>query len=296
MLSPIYCSPLFHPDPGTTQANTKTFYLVTSPAAGAKRGAYPSWVSAQRVAESIVRGGAVKYTSWQACLSAWHACCDAGEHDHPSSLDAAQSAQLAPVEAGPPATPRAHPHPVESRLAAVPLLTQGSMTPGIPRGSAVPSPTLRTPHTPCAPCTVQATALSSTPSATYAVRGSSVMHSSLNAALDDFRAAGAARPVTLCTTDDPRIAAYFAAGHSLQEATALAQGDSALDRYNALASGTSNPRRERVVAELQRALHALTIEPVGVVVDEDASVDESTSLDESAVTYAYDSEDEYWRT
>ncbi|KAJ7315634.1 hypothetical protein DFH08DRAFT_971979 [Mycena albidolilacea] len=79
---PHRCSPPFHADPNTTKATAKVFYLVTSPAAGSKRGVYPSWTSAQRASEGKARGGAVKFMSWDDCLPAWHACCDAGEHEH----------------------------------------------------------------------------------------------------------------------------------------------------------------------------------------------------------------------
>ncbi|KAJ7351595.1 hypothetical protein DFH08DRAFT_957896 [Mycena albidolilacea] len=79
---PCRCSPPFHADPNTTKATAKVFYLVTSPAAGSKRSVYPSWTSAQRASEGKARGGAVKFTAWDDRLPAWHACCDAGEHEH----------------------------------------------------------------------------------------------------------------------------------------------------------------------------------------------------------------------
>ncbi|KAJ7331091.1 hypothetical protein DFH08DRAFT_815173 [Mycena albidolilacea] len=93
--------------PNTTKATAKVFYLVTSPAAGSKRGVYPSWTSAQRASEGKARGGAVKFTAWDDCLPAWHACCDAGEHEHDT---------LPPRTPTPPTTPTRLPRAAPSSV------------------------------------------------------------------------------------------------------------------------------------------------------------------------------------
>lgn len=56
---------------------------------------------------------------------------------------------------------------------------------------------------------------------TYAVRGSGAIHTSLEDALADFKAAAAKGPATLHTTDNPQVATYVAAGHTLEEVKAL---------------------------------------------------------------------------
>ncbi|KAJ7358051.1 hypothetical protein DFH08DRAFT_953248 [Mycena albidolilacea] len=104
---PRRCSPPFHADPNTTKATAKVFYLVTSPAAGSKRGVYPSWTSAQRASEGKARGGTVKFTAWDDCLPAWHACCDAGEHEHDT---------LPPHTPTPPTTPTRLPRAAPSSV------------------------------------------------------------------------------------------------------------------------------------------------------------------------------------
>ncbi|KAF8120010.1 hypothetical protein K438DRAFT_2006332 [Mycena galopus ATCC 62051] len=55
----------------------------------------------------------------------------------------------------------------------------------------------------------------------YAVRGSGAIHSSLEDALADFNATAAKGLATLYTTDNPQVARYVAAGHTLEEAKAL---------------------------------------------------------------------------
>ncbi|KAJ7301726.1 hypothetical protein DFH08DRAFT_827270 [Mycena albidolilacea] len=94
-------------NPNTTKATAKVFYLITSPAAGSKCSVYPSWTSTQRASEGSARGDAVKFMAWDDCLPAWHACCDAGEHEHDA---------LPPRTPTPPTTPTRPPRAAPSSV------------------------------------------------------------------------------------------------------------------------------------------------------------------------------------
>jgi hypothetical protein len=110
------------------------------------------------------------------------------------------------------------------------------------------------------------------------------MHNSLDAALADFQAAGAAGPATLCTTPDPRVAVHVAASHSIQEATALAQAEAVIHSVSSINSG-GIPRadlRAQLVAQLGQAL-------------QDLAVNDDTEHNGQHVIYGYDSDNEYWR-
>ncbi|KAF8164442.1 hypothetical protein K438DRAFT_1984592 [Mycena galopus ATCC 62051] len=101
MSSSYQCSPPFHPDPGDTRAQATSFYLVSSPAELDNCGIYTSCT--QHICENIPRGGTTKFPSWEAYLPVWHACCDAGEHAHPSS-------PTIPACLEPPRTPKTQAH------------------------------------------------------------------------------------------------------------------------------------------------------------------------------------------
>ncbi|KAJ7491427.1 hypothetical protein B0H11DRAFT_1912050 [Mycena galericulata] len=121
---------------------------------------------------------------------------------------------------------------------------------------------------------------SSAPLATYAaVRGSGVVHNSLDAALSDFQRIGSDQEASLCTTENARVAALVAAGHDLEEATALVARSTALTNASTWALGSRvlsdecRRRRQALVAELQDALQVLTLEH----------------------EYEVSSDDEYWK-
>lgn len=256
MSSAFKCSPPFHPDPGVTQASATGFYLVSSPLAGDKRGVYTSWwvwwqffrlfvahpdlrSSAQRVSENISRGGATKYSTWEACLPAWHACCDAGEHAHPCLPIPAT-----PVLQQPPVTPTMD-RSLRRDSRSTTLGAAGrSQSPGIVSTPQRPRTPLTSPLAARTPAPVSSAGLhhllpavsspgprahsepllpagSSAPMRSYVVQGRGTIYTSLEAALVDFRAAGAAGPATLYTTDDAAIAWNVAMGRSPEEAIQL---------------------------------------------------------------------------
>ncbi|KAJ7204885.1 hypothetical protein B0H12DRAFT_1243562 [Mycena haematopus] len=216
MSSAFKCSPPFHPDPGVTKPllRASTWYrahLLETSAEYTLRGGS----SAQRVSENISRGGATKYSTWEACLPAWHACCDAGEHAHP----------CLPI----PATPVPQQPPVTPTM-------DRSLRP--PTDSINKSPCRSHPCTcvlsrsppPLAHCVLAwppshseplLPAGSSAPMRSYVVQGRGTIYTSLEAALVDFRAAGAAGPATLYMTDDAAVAWNVAMGRSPEEAIQL---------------------------------------------------------------------------
>ncbi|KAJ7128022.1 hypothetical protein C8R44DRAFT_873790 [Mycena epipterygia] len=312
--SPYYCSPPFHPDPGTSKAG-KFVYLVTCPGARSPGpGIYPSWLSAQRVVTGIPHGMAVSNPSIQACLPAWHAGCDAGEHDHPASPDV----QRANISSGPRYTPQTPQTPRKATtilLPASPSTGRGNgriKTPASKLGvrvaaTASSSPIANT-HVPTAgTALIATTAVSTHATATpahvavlgnsFAVRGGGVVHSSLTAALEQYQAAAIAGATSVCTMTDARTAVYFAAGHSMDEALAMATGERVVMMYERWAQGPSGEsavcrlRRDELVERLTAALDALRVGDVAPpdYTPEDSDV-EDLSDDEcsSKLTYISD--------
>ncbi|KAJ7430043.1 hypothetical protein B0H11DRAFT_1943777 [Mycena galericulata] len=271
MSSSFYCIPPFHGDPGVTKETANVFYLVTSPAAKGARGIYTSWSSAQRVSERIPRGGSERFSTYKLCLPPWRACCDAGEHEHPSRLSpsASQATASAPATHLPPSltSPSTPTHRgQEGRAAASTPSSLTKVSTRAPATSPGPSP----------PYTVPSSALL----ATYAaVRGSGVVHNSLDAALSDFQRISSSQEASLCTTESARVAALVAAGHDLEEAMALVAGSTALTNASTWALGSRvlsdecRRHRQALVAELQDALQVLTLEH----------------------EYEVSSDDEYWK-
>ncbi|KAJ6541153.1 hypothetical protein DFH09DRAFT_1322736 [Mycena vulgaris] len=229
-----YCNPPFHADPGTTRAQARSFYFVSSPHAKAPGpGVYPSWASAQRVCEDIPRGGGIKYSSYEACIPAWHAGCDAGEHEHP------KKSQSSPLHHSLPQTPRRPKNPTASEA------TTPASAPAPP---ASPTPT----------------------GLHYAVRGGGVVYGSITPALAQYTTLQASTgAASLLTTGDPHHAAHFAAGHDHEEAQALANGERVVDRLLArpvfrLGSSPLHvlaERRQTLIWELRDVLRELTITP-----------------------------------
>ncbi|KAJ7710736.1 hypothetical protein B0H17DRAFT_1223932 [Mycena rosella] len=150
MLSVYYCTPLFHHDPDLAAHPRQTFYFVASPQAKAPGpDVYPSWSSAQRVAEGIPRGRAVCFKSYNACLPSWHADCDAGKHDHP-----ANPRRSSPSKPPPPSpVPRPSQGPPEPSTPTKSWSIQSiSQTPTTPTAVQSPAPTrLSTPLSPMPP-------------------------------------------------------------------------------------------------------------------------------------------------
>ncbi|KAJ6543312.1 hypothetical protein B0H10DRAFT_1970455 [Mycena sp. CBHHK59/15] len=213
---PGRCLPPFHEEQGITKENTTACYLVTSPHAKPPgRGVYPSWPSVQRVAENVGHGGGTKYSTYEQCLPAWWAGCDAGDDDHPPAPRTPPPSRIYALYSAPSHMPMT--------AARTPMTAPRTQT-TTPRP---PPPAPRTPTTaPCQPATyLRTTPRTPTVSlAIYAVRGSGTLHSSLDAAITDFKAAAAQGKATLCTTNNPCVAAYFAAGNNLPLSEALAGG------------------------------------------------------------------------
>ncbi|KAK7022489.1 hypothetical protein R3P38DRAFT_3195882 [Favolaschia claudopus] len=95
-----YCLPPIH-DPPLHPANfraTVPCYLVTAPRAQHPgRGVYYNWQTAQRVSEGVPRGGAKKFACFEDTLTAWHSCCEAGEHTHSQAQPTATSTPQPPA-------------------------------------------------------------------------------------------------------------------------------------------------------------------------------------------------------
>ncbi|KAJ7640650.1 hypothetical protein B0H17DRAFT_1216495 [Mycena rosella] len=228
MRSAYYCSPPFHTDSDLPSQAPNVYYLVTSPQAKAPGpGVYPSWSSAQRVAENIPRGGGIRFSSYDACLPGWHACCDAGEHDHlpnPESLSRqSQPSSPSPVHR----STQSRPAPVTptkslsiARIPAAPAAL----------GSPVPSYTAA-PPTPVAPSTPMRTdpveaRLAAVRAVHYAVCGGGIVHSTLTPALAQYHALySSTGDATLFTSTDACHAAHVAIGHSIPLAKELADGE-----------------------------------------------------------------------
>ncbi|KAJ7118696.1 hypothetical protein C8R43DRAFT_1137239 [Mycena crocata] len=87
MSSSLYrCTPPFYPDPGQPlqpQPGQK-LYLISG--RGARRpGIYTSWPSAGPQYTGVPNANCKKFFNFSVLLSAWHARCDDGEHDHPAN-------------------------------------------------------------------------------------------------------------------------------------------------------------------------------------------------------------------
>ncbi|KAJ7718136.1 hypothetical protein B0H16DRAFT_1740178 [Mycena metata] len=244
MSSPARCNPPFNgnPDgPPNAESRALTCYLVTSPNAKPPgRGVYTSWETVKHIAEGVSQGGGVKHSSYDACLPAWHALCDAG----------------------------AHPHPPASAVPSVSSVTTSTTlsVPATPRRAHNTAST--TPHTIVASTpTTRAHRIRITAEvACFAVRGGGTVHTSVLAATRDFRrVANGGGPATLLTTTDPHYAAHFAAGYSAAEARALADGEQILEDLNSWTGG--NPpgiisdaaRRRRCQAVIDDLIAALEI-------------------------------------
>ncbi|KAJ7223800.1 hypothetical protein C8J57DRAFT_1535950 [Mycena rebaudengoi] len=104
--SPFYCTPPLHPDPGSQNVATGSFYLVISPQARTPgNGIYVSWDSAVAVTMGIT-GGPPKFATLPECYAPWRAQCEAGEHMHPVSPDILAAQKAPPYSAtSPPTTP-----------------------------------------------------------------------------------------------------------------------------------------------------------------------------------------------
>ncbi|KAJ7221157.1 hypothetical protein B0H12DRAFT_1241271 [Mycena haematopus] len=118
MSSAFKCSPPFHPDPGVTQPLLRASTCIEPTC---WRQARNLRSSAQRVSENISRGGATKYSTWEACL--------------PAGMRAVMLASTPPLLAYP-----SHPVP------------QQPPSPGIGIDTAAPTDSIKVPL-PSHPCT-----------------------------------------------------------------------------------------------------------------------------------------------
>ncbi|KAJ7260012.1 hypothetical protein B0H12DRAFT_1231951 [Mycena haematopus] len=223
MSSAFKCSPPFHPDPGATQASATAFYLVSSPLAGDKRGipgpapsvclrtfpveALPSIAHGRPVYLRGMRAVMLASTLTPACLS--QPFQSPNSHRSPPPWTAPfgmiptqrtwgcwifAAAWHVPFRS----------HPCTSVLGRFPPLLPTVSSPG-------PRP-LSEPLLPTS---------SSAPMRSYVVQGRGTIYTSLEAALVDFRAAGAAGSATLYMTDDTAVAWNVAMGRSPEEANRL---------------------------------------------------------------------------
>ncbi|KAJ7645341.1 hypothetical protein B0H17DRAFT_1216047 [Mycena rosella] len=236
MLSAYYCTPPFHTDPDLPSQASDAYYLVTSPQAKAPGpGVYPSWSSAQRVAEKVPRGGAVRFSSYNACVPGWHACCDTGEHDH---LPNPESGSLAVSPSPAPRTTQAR--PVPSTPTKSPSIGR---TPTTPSTVGSPSPSYAAPCP--APVAGSTPVLTDPPADPVEVRLAAVhaMH---------YAVCGA----TLFSTIDARHAAHVAAGHSIPVAKQLADGERAAAQVEALGPTPHLVQTFSMRSALAQQLHA----------------------------------------
>ncbi|KAJ7104924.1 hypothetical protein C8R44DRAFT_746175 [Mycena epipterygia] len=207
----ITYSPPVHSDPGAPQNAVKAFYLVTCPAARRSPGPriYLSWTIVQRIVTGISHGGAVSYPSIQACLPAWHAGYDAGEHNHRAS----QNLQRANISASPrymPQNPQTPRKPTTILAPASPSTVHGIGLVKSPAPVPVSPPPLQRPQ--LMPLLLPLPFLPLRSPNTY-------------------QTAATAGAASVCTMTDARTAAYFSAGHSMGQARAMAEGDRAMMMY-----------------------------------------------------------------
>ncbi|KAJ7757887.1 hypothetical protein B0H16DRAFT_1457456 [Mycena metata] len=215
--------------------------------------------SAQRVAEDVPRGGAKCYKCYTHTLPAWHACCDAGEHDHPPNPSQPSSVLVSPPNL-PPLVPQAPGLSILSRLVTLTPVRMDHSPPATPTAShhqAQPSAPMASTAAPPAYVTA--------PSDCYAVRGGGVVHSNLTSALAQFEAVVAVRSTQLLTTEDSRAAAHFAAGFTRIQAMAVSQSQNATDvwlgsnppSWTGLSDAARRARHRHCITELCQVLRIL---------------------------------------
>ncbi|KAJ7688826.1 hypothetical protein B0H17DRAFT_1202693 [Mycena rosella] len=266
MRSAYYCTAPFHADSDLPSQAPNVYYLVTSPLAKAPGpGVYPSWSSAQRVAEKVPRGGGVRFSSYDACLPGWYACCDAGEHDHPPNPES-QSRQSQPSSPSPahrstqgqptPATPAK-----SLSIAQIPAIPATLGTPA-PSYASVPS-TLVAPST-SAPADPVEARLAAVHAVHYAVCGGGIVHSALTPALAQYHALySSTGDATLFTSTDARHTAHVAAGHSIPLAKELADRERAAAQVKALGPtphlARTSSTRHALAQQLRASLRQLDL-------------------------------------
>ncbi|KAJ7891106.1 hypothetical protein B0H13DRAFT_2340687 [Mycena leptocephala] len=268
--SQYYCLPPFHDEPQGCQEvirQTVSCYLVTSPAANE---ATQSRANAQRAGEAVPRGGAPKYACYNDTISTWHACCDAGEHDHPQKPSS--TAPIAPITppAGSPTTPSRAPRAPAARQAPVP---------GSP---------LRTPSRVLPPLSTAPRASHTLP-IRYAVGGGGAVHTSLTEALEVLEVVAFTSTTRLVTTQDTQYAVHVAAGHTNGQAQALADGERLAEGLqswtvgNPFSSSAGARRQARAlcIAELCTALSTIELS---------AAESDGEEVEEPAQRFDYESD------
>ncbi|KAF8140838.1 hypothetical protein K438DRAFT_1785305 [Mycena galopus ATCC 62051] len=146
--------------------------------------------SAQWMSEYIPWGGATRYSSWEACLPAWHACYDAGEHTHPASPATSVCLQ-------PPQMPMSPPHH-----------TIATCTPPTPNAATSVSPSTMSTH-------------SATSATCSTVNLQAYSHTNPSQAPPCPCREGSPPISGINSADNPQVATYVAAGHTLEEVKAL---------------------------------------------------------------------------
>ncbi|KAF8205148.1 hypothetical protein K438DRAFT_2096189 [Mycena galopus ATCC 62051] len=136
--------------------------------------------------EYIPWGGATRYSSWEACLPAWHACYGAGEHTHPASPATSVCLQ-------PPQMPMSPPHH-----------TIATCTPPTP--NAVTS---------VSPSTMSTRSATSATCSTLNLQAYS--HTNPSQAPPCPCREGSPPMLGIDSADNPQVATYVAAGHTLEE-------------------------------------------------------------------------------
>ncbi|KAJ7669102.1 hypothetical protein B0H17DRAFT_1142252 [Mycena rosella] len=246
-----YCTPPFYHDPNLPAHSTQMFYLVASPQAKVPEpGVYPSWSSTQRVAEGIPHGGAVCFKSYNACLPAWHAGCDlVSTTTQPTPKDLAHRNLRLP------------------RLCHAPLKGRPNLRPPPNHGQSVGPPphrllceALPQPAVPSDPFEAHLEALHVLH---YIVRGSGVVHSTLNAALAKYtNLYSSTGDATLFTTTNACHAAHVAAGQSISQAKDLATAERAAAQVEAMGPTPDHHvtfySRAALTLSLSAAWHLLT--------------------------------------
>ncbi|KAK7033882.1 hypothetical protein R3P38DRAFT_3186196 [Favolaschia claudopus] len=217
-----HCRIPLHFEDGVTFDTAQVIYLITCPEAGALRGAYSSWASAEQASRQYKGPWASRMYTWSQAVSTWNRCCEAGEHDHPAFSDSPPSSRPSTPSSSPPSSRPSTPPPNPHK----PKITGPRLAPRV-----------------------------SSPKGRFVVQGSGEVRDSYREATEDF-----ARMGTLLTpADDLLVASHIARGSSIPEARALVAVRQALQSLEAASPSEDEEEAEALIPALENALRALRL-------------------------------------
>ncbi|KAK7052691.1 hypothetical protein R3P38DRAFT_3173004 [Favolaschia claudopus] len=240
-----HCRIPLHFEDGVTFDTAQVIYLITCPEAGALRGAYSSWVSAEQASRQYKGPWAARMYTWSQAVSTWNRCCEAGEHDHPAFSDSPPSSRPSTPSSSPPSSRPSTPPP-NPRLRGKATTLASPLPPSFSSSAqaAASKPKIKGPR--LAPRV-------SSPKGRFVVQGSGEVRDSYREATEDF-----ARMGTLLTpADDLLVASHIARGSSIPEARALVAVRQALQSLEAVSPSEDEEEAEALIPALENALRAL---------------------------------------